>query len=145
MGTITVNPHSIPLKKRVSGHKEVRKAHASEISEDYVEAIYELEQKFGRARVVEIAKVLGVTHVTVIRTIERLKKSGLVSSEPYKEVKLTEAGAKLAERAKRKHEIVLNFLLALGIDEATAIRDAEGIEHHVSKATLDAFESFNKN
>ena len=46
----------------------------------------------------------------------------------------------LAERCKRRHEIVVGFLRTIGVDEETAERDAEGIEHHVSEMTLAAFE-----
>jgi len=37
---------------------------------------------------------------------------------------------------------VVDFLLAIGVDEATAHQDAEGIEHHVSDATLAAMARF---
>ena len=61
-------------------------------------------------------------------------------SERYRSIFLTEAGKKLAEQVRRRHRIVLDFLLSLGIREGIARTDAEGIEHHVSKATLRAFE-----
>ncbi|MBL7661725.1 manganese-binding transcriptional regulator MntR [bacterium] len=139
MSNTLVKTANIPLKTRVKGHLCTRRAHARELSEDYVEAIAELTANCGRARVIEIAKALGVTHVTVIRTLKRLTRYGLVIKEPYRGIILTDSGKKLAERSKKKHQIVLNFLLALGIDEHTAIKDSEGIEHHVSPATLDAF------
>lgn len=91
---------------------------------------------------VDLARRLGVTHVTVVRTVERLQKAGLVSSRPYRSIFLTAAGADLAERCRRRHVIVLAFLRALGISDAAAQEDAEGIEHHVSEETLAAFERF---
>lgn len=119
-----------------------RKAHATERAEDYVEAIADLAEEKGEARVVELAKRLGVTHVTVNRAVGKLKAEGLVSAEPYHDIKLTKKGKKLAEWSKNRHSIVLKFLLALGIDEITAHRDAEGIEHHVSQKTLLALEQW---
>lgn len=121
-------------------HERTRVAHASEISEDYVETIADLIDHRGEARVVDIAKCIGVTHVTVIRTIARLQKAGLVVTEPYRSIFLTDAGRKLAEASRRRHQIVLDFLRWLGVGEAAAQADAEGIEHHVSKETLAAFE-----
>jgi DtxR family manganese transport transcriptional regulator len=63
-----------------------------------------------------------------------------VRTLPYRSIFLTDAGASIAADAKRRHEVVRDFLLAIGVDEATAAIDAEGIEHHVSAATLAAFE-----
>lgn len=116
-----------------------RKEHSLETAEDYVELIAALIAENGKARVIDIARHLGVTHVTVSRTIGRLKREGFVSSQPYQSIFLTEKGQALAAEARRRHEIVVAFLLSLGVPESVAHSDAEGIEHHVSKETLDAF------
>lgn len=55
---------------------------------------------------------------------------------------LTEAGAELAERVRLRHRVVVSFLVAVGVPAETAELDAEGMEHHVSDATLAAFEAF---
>ena len=120
-------------------HRQTREAHGSELAEDYVEVIHDLLQNQGEARAVEIARRLGVTHVTVTKTVARLQRDGLVTSRPYRSIFLTDAGAALAEQCKRRHEIVLEFLRALGVSESVAQLDAEGIEHHVSGETLRAF------
>ena len=80
-----------------------------------------------------------MTHVTVARTIQRLQREGLVTSLPYRSIFLTDAGSKLSKETRRRHEIVVAVLRALGVSEATAQADAEGIEHHVSTETLGAF------
>ena len=89
----------------------------------------------------DLAKRLGVTHVTVNRTIARLQKAGLVTARPYRAIFLTEEGRKLATVSKRRHETVVAFLRSLGVPERVAETDAEGIEHHVSPETLAAFEA----
>ena len=127
---------------QAAAHERTRRAHATEIGEDYVEAIADLIDITGEARVVDLAQCLGVTHVTVVRTIARLQRDGLVSARPYRAIFLTEEGRRLAELVKRRHETVVQFLLALGVSERTARDDAEGIEHHVSPETLAAFERF---
>jgi DtxR family manganese transport transcriptional regulator len=63
----------------------------------------------------------------------------LVTAQPYRSIFLTDAGRKLADDSRRRHAVVLAFLKALGVPEAAAQSDAEGIEHHVSKETLAAF------
>jgi DtxR family manganese transport transcriptional regulator len=90
--------------------------------------------------VVDLARRLGVTHVTVNRTLARLQAAGYVSTQPYRAIFLTEPGRTLATECKRRHETVVAFLLSLGIPERAAELDAEGIEHHVSPETLAAFE-----
>jgi DtxR family manganese transport transcriptional regulator len=117
-----------------------RRDHANEIAEDYVEAIADLVAETGEARVVELARRLGVSHVTVNHTIARLQKAGFVTAQPYRAIFLTEVGLKLAKKSKQRHETVVAFLHSIGISEKTAELDAEGIEHHVSPETLAAFE-----
>lgn len=114
----------------------------SEIAEDYVELIDDLIRAHGEARATDIARSLGVSHVTVIRTVARLVRDGLAATEPYAAITLTEAGRALAERMRQRHAVVEAFLRAIGVDETTARQDAEGIEHHVSEATLAAMKNF---
>src|SRR6267154_663908 len=72
-----------------------RKDRAMEIAQDYVEAIADLSVSLGEARVVDLARRLGVTHVTVNRTLARLRQAGYVNTKPYRAIFLTEAGSKL--------------------------------------------------
>ena len=117
-----------------------RRDRSVEIAQDYVEAIADLTAALGEARVVDLARRLGVTHVTVNRTLARLKKIRFVNMEPYRAIFLTDTGHKLAAECKQRHETVVSFLRSLGISERIAELDAEGIEHHVSPETLAAFE-----
>jgi DtxR family manganese transport transcriptional regulator len=98
----------------------------------------------GEARATELAKSLGVTHVTVIRTVQRLQREGLVETRPYRSILLTESGGRLAGKARARHEKVVRFLEALGVSATAARADAEGIEHHVSAETLAAMEKYLK-
>jgi DtxR family manganese transport transcriptional regulator len=125
-------------------HARVRDAHSAETAEDYVEAIADIIAASGECRVTDLAARFGVSHVTVSRTIGRLgdRTPALVETAPYQPISLTSAGRRLAARAKARHEICVRFLLALGLDRATAEIDAEGIEHHVSPQTLRVFERF---
>lgn len=132
------------LEAQAEIHRRTRKAHHTEIAEDYCEVIAGLIDSQGEARAVDIARTLGVTHVTVVRTIARLQRDGLVTSQPYRAIFLTDAGRQLAEDSRRRHDAVVRFLIALGVSPKTAETDAEGIEHHVSAETLEAFENFTR-
>jgi len=121
---------------------QTREAHQSELAEDYVETILELIEEDGEARLTEIAERLGVAHPTVSKSLKKLSRDGLVVVHPYKAIVLTEEGKRLAIACRKRHEIVVRFLSALGLDNQTAQNDAEGIEHHVSPKTLKAMEKF---
>jgi DtxR family transcriptional regulator, manganese transport regulator len=127
---------------RAETFQAVREAHRNELAEDYVELIAELINTQGEARPVDIAAKMGVTAPTVAKTLDRLARDGLITRAKYRSVFLTDEGRVLAKECHRRHEIVLRFLLSLGLDPATAERDAEGIEHHVSERTLALFAAF---
>ena len=55
---------------------------------------------------------------------------------------LTEAGRKLAELCRERHQIVESFLCSIGVSPETARIDAEGMEHYASPETLQAFKRF---
>lgn len=120
--------------------RRTRQEHSQETAQDYVEMIAELIETVQEARVIDLARRLGVTHVTVGRTLQRLRRDGLVTFQPYRSIFLTAAGRRLAEEARHRHEVVVEFLQSLGVPAAVANSDAEGIEHHVSRETLEAFE-----
>lgn len=136
-------PKSAP-EQPAETFRRSRRDRALEIAQDYVEAIADLTASEGEARVTDLARRLGVTHVTVNRTLVRLQKNGLVNTKPYRAIFLTDAGHKLAAECKQRHETVVSFLRSLGISERIAELDAEGIEHHVSPETLAVFERWLK-
>ena len=118
--------------------RTTRKAHRDETGEDYVEAVAQLLDEQGEARVRDLSKMMGVSHVTVSRIVRRLADEGLLITTPYHPIELTASGKKLARRCHQRHETVLAFLLALKVPRAQAEIDTEGIEHHVSDATIKA-------
>ena len=141
MAPSAISPSKV--RKARSAHaqppRRTRQEHSQETAQDYVELIADLIGSTGEARVIDLARRLGVTHVTVGRTIQRLKREGLVTTQPYRSIFLTDSGRKLSEEARSRHEIVVAFLESIGVPAETARSDAEGIEHHVSDATLKIF------
>lgn len=126
-------------KPASAAHQRTRRDHATETAEDYVEAIADVMDRAGECRVRDLAEFFGVSHVTVTRIVSRLVRESLATTEPYKPIELTAKGRRLARASRQRHEIVISFLLAIGLDERTAALDAEGIEHHVSAKTLERF------
>ena len=123
---------------------KVRNAHKTENTEDYLELISEMHNLNGEARIVDIAKRLGIAQATASKTIKRLQNQGYVNKEPYRSLFLTLKGQKIASFSKKRHITVYNFLINLGLDPKTAEADSEGIEHHVSEKTLKKMDRFNK-
>jgi DtxR family manganese transport transcriptional regulator len=134
--------HLVSKAVHAESFRRAREARRRAQVEDYVELIDDLIRDGGEARQVDLAARLGVAQPTVARMLKRLIDDGLAISQPYRGVFLTEAGTALATATRRRHRLVQDFLLALGVPEAVALRDAEGIEHHVSDETVEVFKAF---
>lgn len=110
--------------------------------EDYLEVVYELIQRKGYARASDIAEQLDVKPASVTNMLQKLHAMGLIMYERYRGLTLTSSGERLARSVQQKHLTILKFLRILGVEEKIAKSDAEGIEHHVHKATVDRFARF---
>lgn len=136
------SPRQVPPAQQADRFARAREVQSRALLEDYVELIGDLMAAHGEARVADIAERMGVAHPTATKTVARLKREGLATSRPYRGVFLTEEGARLAETVRARHRTVVDLLVALGVPPEHAEVDAEGIEHHVSRRTLRAFERF---
>jgi DtxR family transcriptional regulator, manganese transport regulator len=116
--------------------KTTRKQHQTEAAEDYTELISDLIDSKGEARVGIIAECLGISHVTAVRTLQRLAQDDYVIIGRNQPVTLTAKGLKTARYAKARHNLVVQLFIKLGVDKKTAEIDAEGAEHHISAETL---------
>jgi len=132
----------VNVEEHVEGFRQVREAHRRELIDDYVELISDLIRELGEARQVDMAARLGVSQPTVAKMLKRLAGVGLIEQIPWRGVFLTPEGEKLAQETRERHQIVENFLLAIGVSQDIARRDAEGMEHHVSEETLERFRQF---
>lgn len=131
-----------PPEQHARQYAAVRDAHETELIEDYVELIGDLLDHAGEARATDIAARMGVRQATVARMIRRLNELGFVTNEPYRAIFLTGRGRAMANESRKRHAVVLQFLRSLGVDDATARIDAEGMEHHVSEKTLNVMREF---
>lgn len=105
--------------------------------DDYLEQILHLIEAKGYARAVDISKNLGISQASVTNMVQRLDAEGLVKHEKYRGTILTDEGQRIAIAIIERHEILTRFLRLFGIEEETIYRDVEGMEHHVSRPTLD--------
>ncbi len=128
--------------KQAQWFTRVREAHQTETTEDYVELIADLLEVQNEARLSDLAQRLGVSHPTASKVVSRLKEEGYIDSEPYRSIFLTAKGADMAKKCKLRHQIVLDFLIRLGVPPEIAEFDAEGIEHHISQETLSIMKKF---
>ncbi len=110
--------------------------------EDYLEVVYDLVQTKGYAGSTDIAERLGVKTPSVTNMLQRLDRMGLIVYERYRGLRLTAKGEETARFIKQKHITIIKFLQILGIEEKTTKLDAEGIEHHVHKDTVNRMERF---
>ncbi len=125
--------------KKLNSFRNARKNHIKENAEDYLEIVNDLIQEKGEARIVDISNNLDIAQATANKTVKRLIASGYLYKEPYRSVFLTIKGQKLAINSKKRHRLVFEFLRKIGVSKKNATNDSEGIEHHVSNETLDAF------
>ncbi len=135
-------PKMVDAKTQAEWFTRVREAHQTETKEDYVELIADLIESQQEARLSDLAERLGVSGPTANKVIARLQNEGYVTSKPYRSIFLTRKGKKLAQQCKERHQIILDFLIRLGVSSETAEFDAEGIEHHISEETLQIMKKF---
>jgi Mn-dependent DtxR family transcriptional regulator len=110
--------------------------------EDYLEVIYELVQYKGYATTIDISEYLNVSSPSVTYMIQRLNESGHLNYEKYRGIRLTDKGILVAKNIQERHGLLAEFLRIIGVDEDTANKDAEGIEHHLQPKTLEKLEQF---
>jgi len=110
----------------------------TEVVEEYLEGIYRLQEKSGVARTSDIVKMLQVVPGTVTNTVERLERDGMLRHEPYRGVKLTDKGRKIALDVIRRHRLserLLTDFMRVDWDRAhdAACRLEHGIANDVIK------------
>lgn len=132
----------VNVEEHVEGFRQVREAHRRELIDDYVELISDLIIEVGEARQVDMAARLGVSQPTVAKMLKRTASLGFIQMIPWRGVFLTPEGEKLAQESRERHQIVENFLLVLGVSPEIARRDAEGMEHHVSRGDIGCLLAF---
>ena len=135
------------ISSRLESIRDVNNALAREKGrttrmEDYLEVIYELIQHKGYANTTDIANYLKVSLPSVTKMLRKLNKTNWLDYEKYHGICLTEEGIVVAKSIHDRHSLITEFFKMIGVDEATANKDAEGIEHHLHPETLEKLQAF---
>ena len=111
--------------------------------EDYLEAIFEIEQHKRVVRVRDVANKLGVTMPSVNGALKNLDAKGLIRHRKYEYIELTRAGESKAAKISETHRMIFRFLTeVLDVDKIVAEEDACRMEHDLSSSTLDRLADF---
>jgi DtxR family Mn-dependent transcriptional regulator len=109
--------------------------------EDYLKAIYKLQQEESPVRTNSIARLLNVEPASVTGIVKRLAELGYLEHKPYRGVVLTEAGEKVALDVIRNHRLIELFLIdSLGYSWDEVHDEAERLEHAVSHRFIERIE-----
>lgn len=107
-------------------------------SEDYLETMLILQESRGYIRSIDIARHLGVSKPSVSYAAKNLRENGYITMEPDGLISLTEKGSAIAEKMYRRHKMLTEFLIHLGVDPIVAEEDACKIEHDLSEESFEA-------
>jgi len=119
------------------------KASLSATREDYIRAIYTLEESSGSAKVTQIAERLGLSKSTVSERLKELVREGLVEAEPYAEVSLTKKGQEAGKKLTYKHRVIEVFLNEkLKLPKSKVHVEAHKLEHSVSDEVIQRLAKF---
>ena len=120
---------------------EAEETTVSSEAEEYLEAIYRLEKKIGFAKTTELARKLKVVPGSVTNTIEGLERRSLVIREPYRGMKLTEKGRKIALDVLRKHRLAERLLTDILHIDWSEVHDAAcRLEHAIAPNIIKPLE-----
>lgn len=108
-----------------------------ESGENYLETILVLKNKNGCVRSIDIARMLSFSKPSVSRAMSILKKAGYIEMDGQGFIELTESGMKIAENIHHRHQLLAEWLVAIGVSPDTAGRDACRMEHVISQETFD--------
>lgn len=114
----------------------------SETTENYLKRIYILSTTKGRARISDIAQLMGRTLSSVSEAVKRMADEGLLNYEKYGKITLTDTGREVAEGVHNNYSVLNDLLQTLGIPEPIAMEDACSMEHSISQVTIQTLSNF---
>ena len=112
-------------------------------AEDYLEAIFVLSKR-GKVRSVDIANHMQFAKPTISIKMKQFRDNGYIFFEADRSIHLTEKGAEIATRIHERHELLVEVLMAIGVDETQAREDACKIEHNISEKTFECIKNFSQ-
>ncbi len=116
-----------------------------ESGEMYLETILILSRRGGCVRSVDISEYMGYSKPSVSRAVGLLKAGNYIVIDDDGHITLTESGLKTAEKIMRRHELLTELLVSLGVARKVASADACKMEHVISDETYEAIHNHMKN
>ena len=108
-----------------------------ESTEDYLEKILQLSEIKEEVHAVDIAREMSFAKASVSEAMNKLKDQGYIEVGQKGMITLTPSGLEIAKKTLEKHLILTKMLMALGVDEKTAMEDACRMEHDISDKTWE--------
>lgn len=109
--------------------------HAS--AEDYLEVILMLKERLGKVRSIDIVNEMGFSKPSISVAMKKLRENGYIDMDSEGFISLNPPGMQIAQSIYRRHKLLTNFLIMLGVNETTAAEDACKIEHCISDETFE--------
>ncbi len=109
-----------------------------ESGEMYLETILVLGQRKNLVRAVDVATEMKLSKPSVSRALVKLKNDACIVVDENGHIAFTEKGRAIAEKIYERHQVLTEILMAIGVDQEIAARDACKMEHDISDETFDA-------
>ena len=109
-----------------------------ESAENYLETILVLSQKGAQVRSIDIVNELEYSKPSVSVAMKNLRESGYIEIDEDGGITLTAEGREIANTMYERHVMISDWLIFLGVDPKTAVRDACKMEHDMSEKSFTA-------
>ena len=109
-----------------------------ESAENYLETILILQNRNGSVRSVDIGNELSFSKPSVSVAMKNLRENGYIDMAANGFITLTDKGRVIAETMYERHTMLSDWLIRLGVDAKTAVRDACRMEHVISAESFEA-------
>lgn len=112
-----------------------------ESAENYLETILVLKNRLGQVRSIDIANELSFSKPSVSVAMKNLRQGGYIEVDQEGYISLLNKGQEIADKIYERHQLLSDWLTALGVDPKVAAEDACRIEHVISAETFSALKA----
>ena len=98
--------------------------------------------RLGQVRSIDVCNALNYAKPTVSVMMKQLRENGYIEMDAGGYITLTEKGDAIAAKIYERHTVIAGALMALGVEEDTAYKDACKIEHDISDASFEQIKQY---
>ena len=110
--------------------------------ENYLETILVLSFNGNQVRSIDIVNELEYSKPSVSVAMKNLRAKGFIEIDGDGYITLTDKGEKIADTIYKRHVVISDWLIFLGVDRETAIHDACKMEHALSENSFFAIKNY---